>query len=104
MVMTNDDCVNSTGFKDYVKITELMLCAASETSQDSCQGDSGGPLITKKENSQSYELIGVVSWGIGCGFPAYPDVYARVTDVMDWIELITKATTTASKQNCPKHH
>ena len=52
----------------------------------------------------SYELIGVVSWGIGCGLPGYPDVYARVTDVMDWIELITKATTTASKQNCPKHH
>ena len=55
-------------------------------------------------SSDSYELIGVVSWGIGCGLSAYPDVYARVTDVMDWIELITKATTTASKQNCPKHH
>ena len=37
---------------DKKEITEQMLCASSESSQDSCQGDSGGPLITKKNNSE----------------------------------------------------
>ena len=37
---------------DKIEITDQMLCASSESSQDSCQGDSGGPLITKKNNSE----------------------------------------------------
>ena len=33
-----------------------------------------------------YTLVGVVSWGYGCGMEGYPGVYARVTSVMPWIQ------------------
>ena len=81
-VIANDECneLYSGG------ITVNMLCAG-ETGKDSCQGDSGGPLVTSVEGR--YHLIGVVSWGYGCGYNGFPGVYARVTKVLDWMSEIT---------------
>lgn len=64
------------------KITDEMICAGFfEGGRDACQGDSGGPLIDRKIN----QLIGVVSWGDGCGFKDRPGVYADVSKYIDWI-------------------
>ena len=47
------------------------------------QGDSGSSVIYK--SGESYESVGVVSWGIeGCQTGA-PSVMARVTYFLDWI-------------------
>nr|XP_014102015.1 trypsin alpha-like [Bactrocera oleae] len=62
-------------------VTSRMLCAQVEGGgKDSCQGDSGGPLIFGNK------LLGIVSWGSGCGRRTYPGVYASVPDLADWIE------------------
>ncbi|MFF7522790.1 S1 family serine peptidase [Streptomyces pseudovenezuelae] len=54
-----------------------MLCAGEDWGgRDACQGDSGGPLVARGK------LIGLVSWGSGCGRAGRPGVYARVSDLM----------------------
>ena len=41
--------------------------------------DYGGPLVA------SNRLVGMYSWGVGCGLPEYPEVYTKVSAVCDWI-------------------
>jgi len=75
---------NAACNRDYGgEILDSMICA-KDSGKDACQGDSGGPLITW-ESGNFYSLIGVVSWGYGCASPFYPGVYARVTEMLDFI-------------------
>ncbi len=77
-------------------VSDRMLCAGLEAGgKDSCQGDSGGPLIIKTE--EKVLLAGIVSWGMGCGEPNYPGVYAKVNAVTEWIKQ-----TMAGEEPAPK--
>ena len=51
--------------KGKAKLRRSNICGNSPTG-DSCVGDSGSGLIVFNEDIQAYELIGVVSFGIGC--------------------------------------
>lgn len=48
------------------------------------QGDSGGPLVCMKDNHMT--LVGIISWGLGCGQKDIPGVYTKVTNYLDWIQ------------------
>uniref|UniRef100_A0A1I8PQE4 Peptidase S1 domain-containing protein n=1 Tax=Stomoxys calcitrans TaxID=35570 RepID=A0A1I8PQE4_STOCA len=61
-------------------ITKRMLCAGFKNGGvDACQMDSGGPLVYKEK------LIGIVSWGVGCAQRSRPGVYARVGELLPWL-------------------
>ncbi|XP_039955244.1 trypsin-like [Bactrocera tryoni] len=73
---------NACASKEYKygsEIGDTMVCAY-DLGKDACQGDSGGPLVAENE------LVGVVSWGRGCGSAGYPGVYSDVADERSWIE------------------
>lgn len=65
-------------------ITDNMLCAGylGYGRKDSCQGDSGGPMVVADQ------LVGVVSWGFGCGDGQYPGVYTDVASLQEFIRSV----------------
>jgi secreted trypsin-like serine protease len=64
-------------------VTEWMFCAG-EYKKDSCQGDSGGPASALVNDRRL--LIGIVSWGIGCGERDKYGVYTRLPVYSEWVK------------------
>ncbi|XP_049852103.1 trypsin delta-like isoform X1 [Schistocerca gregaria] len=74
-ILPRNECL-----KTYPQFTRTMLCAGDRTGgHDSCQGDSGGPLTVNGT------LVGLVSFGRGCGRPGIPGVYSNVAALRNWI-------------------
>lgn len=74
---------NSVAQQSYSETITADQLSAGAGGRDSCQGDSGGPLTSV--GARGRVLIGVVSWGYGCGDAGYPGFYARVTSFNSWI-------------------
>jgi trypsin len=59
-----------------VSATKTVCAGSSRAGEDSCQGDSGGPLL--RGEGDAMRLVGLVSFGSGCGRANVPGVYTRV--------------------------
>ncbi|XP_031792396.1 vitamin K-dependent protein C isoform X5 [Piliocolobus tephrosceles] len=65
-------------------VSENMLCAGIlGDRQDACEGDSGGPMVASFHGT--WFLVGLVSWGEGCGLLHNYGVYTKVSRYLDWI-------------------
>ena len=60
----------------YIFLADVMICGG-KLNKDACGGDSGGPLIANIDGK--FTLVGVTSWGIGCGAANSPGVYADIS-------------------------
>ncbi|RWS01870.1 Transmembrane protease serine 9-like protein, partial [Dinothrombium tinctorium] len=82
-----------------IKINENLICAGGSGS-DTCQGDSGGPLFSGENNFIT--LIGISSYGIGCGREGIPGVYTRVSKYISWIYRKTGGSFICQPKQGPK--
>ena len=41
--------------------------------------------INPEQKKRTAILIGITSWAAACGYAEWPDVYGRVSSVLDWI-------------------
>ena len=84
-VLPAAECNDNDHFKSRTyKLVPGQICAGSRTGTDACRGDSGGPLVWKPPGWEE-ELIGLVSYGPGCGQANTPGVYTDVRHFSRWV-------------------
>lgn len=67
-------------------IDQSQYCAHDPAqNNDSCEGDSGGPLQVFSPYADVPNVVGIVSFGVGCAI-ALPSVYTRVAFYVNWIQ------------------
>ncbi|XP_060033919.1 vitamin K-dependent protein C isoform X2 [Erinaceus europaeus] len=66
------------------RVSQNMLCAGIlGDPRDACEGDSGGPMVAAFHDT--WFLVGLVSWGEGCGRLHNYGIYTKVSRYLDWI-------------------
>lgn len=80
VVLPTPSCVKGLGGIAF--FSPQQICAYKRGS-DACQGDSGAPLMVKRGNT--FEIVGLVSFGSGCNEEGVPGVYTNVFNYLDWI-------------------
>ncbi|OWZ02025.1 Glucanase inhibitor protein [Phytophthora megakarya] len=87
-VWDNDEC------SEAYETDHSNVCAGGVAGKDACVGDTGGPLIKENGNGDEDDvLIGLVSWGDGCGKEGSPTLYSRVSAAVPWINSVTSSAT-----------
>jgi len=82
-IVSDDDC--KTAYTGVNEVTASMICLGDlqNGGKDACLGDSGAPAIAN--DTGSWYLAGISSWGVGCGRPGFPGVSTEVSHFIDWI-------------------
>ncbi|KAJ8940410.1 hypothetical protein NQ318_009339 [Aromia moschata] len=89
-LVSKDQCLSSlqqARLGPFFQLHESFICAGGEANKDTCKGDGGSPLICPViGNSNKFEQVGIVSWGLTCGVQNTPGVYVNVGIFNDWID------------------
>lgn len=81
-IVDHKTCQQATAYP----VTRNMFCAgySQEIIGDACKGDSGGPFVVQRKNR--WYIIGIVSWGVGCGRKNHYGYYVKVSNYHEWIK------------------
>ncbi|XP_012523534.2 phenoloxidase-activating factor 2-like [Monomorium pharaonis] len=85
-VLSQADCqtgLRKTRLGDLFVLDNSFMCAGGEAGKDACTGDGGSPLVCS--NNGPYQVVGLVTWGIGCAGAGVPGVYTNVNYFYSWI-------------------
>nr|XP_020763806.1 transmembrane protease serine 12 [Odocoileus virginianus texanus] len=67
-------------------VPNTSFCAGDEDGIfDSCRGDSGGPLMCYLPERKRYFVMGITSYGYGCGRKNFPGVYSAPSFNQKWL-------------------
>ncbi|XP_070096677.1 vitamin K-dependent protein C isoform X6 [Equus przewalskii] len=95
-VVPHSECVRTM----HNLVSENMLCAGIlGDTRDACEGDSGGPMVASFRGT--WFLVGLVSWGEGCGRLHNYGVYTKVSRYLDWIHGHIRAAEASLKSQVP---
>ncbi|XP_074082025.1 transmembrane protease serine 12-like isoform X2 [Macrotis lagotis] len=95
-----DICNRQESYGGRVAVTSF--CAGEEDGiVDTCLGDSGGPLMCYLPDAGKFYLMGITSFGYGCGRKNYPGVYVQVQFFKTWVinEVLQAAADDRKKTN-----
>lgn len=98
---TCETWLKKTRLGEYFKLDSSFICAGGEANKDACFGDGGGPLVCKDQTTSRYVIVGVTSWGIGCGTKDVPGVYANVPGFVQWVDEIVLGKGQNQQQTIP---
>ena len=84
-IISNTKCGDRDHFGLLHNVYPTQICAGLENGQsDACSGDSGTPLFRVDQDGTAF-VVGVVSWGVGCGRSRKPGVFTRLSSYRSWV-------------------
>ncbi|XP_053517410.1 transmembrane protease serine 12 [Artibeus jamaicensis] len=77
-------CSSEMGYGSVIPVTSF--CAGDKDGVfDTCRGDSGGPLMCYLPEQSRFFVMGVTSYGYGCGRKNFPGVYSGPSFFKTWL-------------------
>ncbi|XP_036886871.1 transmembrane protease serine 12 [Sturnira hondurensis] len=77
-------CSSEMGYGSIIPVTSF--CAGDKDGAfDTCRGDSGGPLMCYLPEHRRFFVMGVTSYGYGCGRKNFPGVYSGPSFFKTWL-------------------